>query len=272
MDAALDLLLLKVSIAPAFIGLLSWIAQRYGHRTAGWLVALPVNTGSVLLVLALTEGTPFASGAALGALLGVVSLSVFSIGYARSTHRFTWPICLAIAAASFTVSTAILTKVPEIVELDLAAAVAALIGVLALLPKPGRSVSAPPAPGWEIPLRMLTAALLVLTITTLASALGPQLSGLLSPVPVFTITLVIFTHSRYGPAPVLDFLAGLLYGMFGFAAFCAVAAVLIEPYGIAIGLSAGLAAFLAVFALARWLIPGASREGRSSSETSAPGS
>ena len=249
----LDVLLLKVAIAPVFIGVLSLIAQRYGHRAAGWLVALPVNTGSILLILTLTEGARFAATAALGALLGIVSIAAFSVGYSRSALRFTWPVCLGIAIAGFVVSTALLTQVPGLVLVDLAAAVAAVGVVLVTVPR-RESGLPPPAARWEIPLRMLTATLLVLGITTAAAGLGPQLSGLLSPVPIFTITLIIFTHSRQGPTPVFVFLVGLQYGLFSFAAFCAVAAVLLVPYGLAIALGGGLAAFLGVYAIVRTVL------------------
>jgi hypothetical protein len=268
-DVALEILLLKVAIAPAFIGLLSLIALKYGHRAAGWLVALPVNTGSILFVLALTQGADFAAHAALGALLGIVSLSAFSIGYARSALRFSWPVCLGVAVAGFVASTAALTFAPELVAVDLAAAVVAVATVLAVLPKRTEPPLPPPSPRWEIPLRMLTAAGLVVAITTAAQDLGAQLSGLLSPVPVFTITLVIFTHSRQGPTPILVFLGGLQYGMFSFAAFCATTAVLLVPFGIGVAIGGGLVAFLGVFALLR-ILSGAGSGVRGTSPGPAP--
>lgn len=250
-DVNLELLFLKVAIAPAFIGVVSLIALRYGHQAAGWLVALPINTGTIILILTLTEGTSFAATASLGALLGIVSISAFSIGYARSARHYRWPICLGIAGAAFIVATAVLSQVPELVVVDIVVVVVAILLVLAVVPRGDDTLLATPAPAWEIPLRMLTAALLVLVITTAAEGLGPQLSGLLSPIPVFTITLVIFTHSRQGPTPVFVFLRGLQYGLFSFAAFCAVVAVLLVPYGLAVAMGAGLAAFLGVYALVR---------------------
>jgi hypothetical protein len=251
MDLDLELLLLKVAIAPAFIGILSLIALRYGHRAAGWLVALPVNTSTVIFILTLTEGPTFAASAALGALLAIVSLSAFTIGYALSAARYRWPTCLGVAAAGFVVSTLVLDQVSEFVIVAFVGSVLAVVIVLAVLPKRDELAKATPAPRWEIPLRMLTAAVLVLGITTAAESLGPRLSGLLSPIPVFTVTLVIFTHSREGPAPVLVFLRGLQYGLFSFAAFCAVVAVLLMPYGLGIAMGAGLGAFLGVFGLVR---------------------
>jgi hypothetical protein len=254
-DVDLELLLLKVAIAPAFIGVVSLIALRYGHRAAGWLVALPINTGTIVFILTLTEGAAFAATASLGALLGIVSLSVFSIGYARSALRYRWPVCLGVAAAGFVVCTLLLSQVPELVFIDLVGSVLAVLLVLAVVPKRDESLLAAPAPRWEIPLRMLTAALLVLVITTVAESLGPQLSGLLSPIPVFTITLVLFTHSRQGPTPVFVFLRGLQYGLFSFAAFCAVVAVLLVPYGLTVAFIAGLASFLGVYGLVRAMLP-----------------
>jgi len=250
-NASLDILLLKVTIAPIFVGIVSLAALRYGQRFAGWLVALPANTGTILFILTLTEGAAFASSAALGALLGIISVSAFTIGYARSAVRFRWPICLGLAIAAFVASTLLLSHAPEIVAVDLFGAVLAVAVVLVVLPKRGKSVPPTTSPKWEIPLRMLTAAILVVVVTTVAANLGSQLSGLLSPIPVFTITLVVFTHSEQGPAPVFVFLEGLQYGLFSFAAFCAMVAVLLEPYGLAVAFGAGLAAFLGVYGLLR---------------------
>lgn len=254
MSSNFDILLLKVAIAPAFIGLVSFIALRYGHRAAGWVVALPITTGTILLVLTETRGTAFASSAALGALLGIVSICAFTIGYARSAPRYPWLVCLGVAAAGFVVSTLVLSRVPELVLVDLVGSVLALCVVLVVLPKPTGSAKATQLPGWEIPLRMLTAAVIVLVITTAAENLGSQLSGLLSPLPVFTITLVIFTHSREGPTPVFVFLRGLQYGLFSFAAFCAVVAVLLVPYGIGIAFAVGIGALLGVYAVVRTVL------------------
>ena len=254
MDTSAELLLLKVVIAPAFVGLVSVIAIRYGPRAAGWLVALPINTGTIVLILAITEGATFAASTALGALLGIVSISAFNIGYARSARRFHWPVCLGVAIAGFAVSTLLLTRVPELVLLDLFGAVLSVVVVLAVLPQSAEPATTNPAPVWEIPARMLTAVLLVVVITTVAGSLGPQLSGLLSPIPVFTITLVIFTHSREGPGPVFVFLGGLQYGLFSFAAFCTVVGLLLEPEGLGVAMGAGLAAFLGVYWVVRTLV------------------
>ncbi len=254
MDTSVELLLLKVAIAPTFVGIVSLVALRYGPRAAGWLVALPINTGTIVFILALTEGLAFAASTALGALLGIVSISAFCVGYARSALHFRWPVCLGVAVAGFAGSTVLLTRVPELVLLDLGAALLSSVVVLVVLPKIGSAAPAIPSPRWEIPARMLTAVLLVVGITTVAGNLGPQLSGLLSPIPVFTITLVIFTHSRQGPMPVLVFLEGLQYGLFSFAAFCAVVAVLLEPDGLAVAMGAGLGAFLAVYWVVRTVL------------------
>lgn len=253
MNAAIDLLALKLVIAPAFVGILSLIALRYGHRAAGWLVALPINTGTIVLILTLTEGPGFAATAALGALLGIVSLSGFVVGYARSAARYRWPICLGIAIGGFAVSTVVLSQAPEFVPADLAGAVGAVMVVLALVPRREEPLPPPSTPRWEIPVRMLTAALLVLTITTAAAGLGPRLSGLLTPIPVFTITLVIFTHSRHGPAHVFVFLDGLLNGLFSFAAFCTVVGLLLVPLGLLPAFALGLVAFLGVYVVVRWI-------------------
>jgi len=254
MSAALELALLKVAIAPAFIGIVSLVQFRLGEQKAGWLVALPVNTGTIVAVLALTQGLAFASSTAGGALGGVISLSAFVAGYAISARRLSWRPCLAVACAAFAGSTAILSGVTPTLAVGVVAAVAACFVVLPSIRVHQDSPPRGTPPRWEIPLRMLTAGCLVLGVTTVATTLGPRLSGLIAPVPVFTITLVAFTHSKHGVGPIFRFLRGLMSGMMSFAGFCAVTAVLVVPLGVALAELLGLVVFVALYPFTHWVV------------------
>ena len=251
MDVYLELVLLKVAVAPAFVGAVSLIALRFGQRFAGWLVALPVNTGTIVVVLAMTEGPTFAASAASGALAGVISLSAFVAGYALTAHRHSWFTCLAAASAAFTASTLVLSRASLPLALGVAGALLSILVVYPAIRTSDGSRAERAVPRWEIPARMLTAGGIVLAITTSAGSLGAQLSGLLAPIPVFSITLVAFTHSRQGAAPVFEFLRGLVYGLVSFAGFCTATAVLTIPYGIATAVAVGLTVFVGVYLLMR---------------------
>jgi hypothetical protein len=67
-----------------------------------------------------------------------------------------------------------------------------------------------------------------------APLLGPQLTGLLAPFPVYAAILTVFAQPRRGPAAAGGVLRGLLLGLYAFATFFLAVATLITPLGIAL--------------------------------------
>lgn len=241
----MSLLLLKLVITPSLIGAASLAGRKWGHSISGWLVALPLTTGPIAFLLALTHGTAFAANAAAGTLTGGLSLAAFVLLYARLCPRWRWLPTLAAATLGFGLMTAILQRITfPLVPLWIAVS-AAFFVVLQLLPRLSASVPAPEAlpaeaqhaevlrSRWDIPLRMTIATAFVLLITGLASTLGPHLTGLLSPFPLFTATLAAFAHHQQGAAAAIKVLRGLLMGLFSYASFFFALALLLQPAGIA---------------------------------------
>jgi len=89
---------------------------------------------------------------------------------------------------------------------------------------------------------MVVATVFVLLLTALAPVLGPYLSGLLSPFPLFGAVLVVFVHRSEGATSAMKLLRGLLFGLFAPAGFFMVLCALIEPLGIGLGFAAALVA------------------------------
>jgi hypothetical protein len=71
-----------------------------------------------------------------------------------------------------------------------------------------------------------------LLLTAIASGLGPQLSGLVTPFPIFGSVLAPFAHRQQGAGAATQFLRGLALGMFGFASFFLVVGALLRSAGI----------------------------------------
>jgi hypothetical protein len=88
-------------------------------------------------------------------------------------------------------------------------------------------------PRWDIPLRMVVATTFVVTLTAFAAVLGPQLSGLITPFPVFAVVLAVFAHHQQGAQAAIQVLRGLGLSLFGCAAFFLVVGSLLP--GLAIG-------------------------------------
>jgi hypothetical protein len=66
---------------------------------------------------------------------------------------------------------------------------------------------------------MLVATLFVVVLTQAADYLGPTWSGILTPFPIMTSTLAVFTHSQQGGDAAARILYGLLLAGYGFVAF-----------------------------------------------------
>jgi hypothetical protein len=81
---------------------------------------------------------------------------------------------------------------------------------------------------------MVIATSIVLLLTASAPLLGPQLTGLLSPFPVYAAILTVFAHRQHGPVAAVSVLRGLLLGLYAFATFFLVVATLLTSLGIAL--------------------------------------
>src|SRR5882762_6322328 len=92
---------LKLALMPLLLLLVSWISRRYGPRVAGLLTGLPVVSGPVSVFLATGSGAKFASGAAPGALSGLVGVGAFCGAYAWASRHSSWPRALAWGLAGF---------------------------------------------------------------------------------------------------------------------------------------------------------------------------
>lgn len=229
----MNTLILKLVLTPALIGIASLAGRRWGSSVSGWLVGLPLTSGPIAFFLALSSGLSFATAAAAGILIGTVSPAAFSLAYARLAHRHGWlPAfmagCLAFGAATFALQFLLLP-----IGFLYLIALAALALTLQLLP--ARATDTPIAaapPRWDLPARMLVATAFVVLLTASAPALGPHLTGLLSPFPIYASILAIFAHRAQGPGAAVSVLRGLLLGLFAFASFFLILGTLLEPLGI----------------------------------------
>src|SRR5262249_186512 len=74
-------------------------------------------------------------------------------------------------------------------------------------------------PKWDIPARMVVATTYVVLLTTIAPRIGPYLTGLLSPFPLYAAILAVFAHRLQGPSQAVRVVHGLTAGLFGFGIF-----------------------------------------------------
>ncbi len=226
------MLVFKLLLTPTLIVLVSLAGRRWGPAVSGWLVGLPLTAGPITLFLALNLGTPFASHAAQGTILGLVSLAGFCLFYSWLSDRAGWLWCLLAGWAVFFSLTLALERVSLPLIVSFLAVVGLLVIVLKLLPSSHSRVPIANPPPWELLLRMVVATVFVVILTGIADSLGPQLSGLLSTFPMYASILTAFTHHFQDAAAARRLLRGLIAGIFTFAVFFLLIAALLERLGI----------------------------------------
>ncbi len=225
-------------LMPPLIAGVTMAVRKWGEGLGGWIGGFPWVAGPISFFIALEHGAGFAASTITSALLGSVGTMCFALVYASLSSRLRWfPTVLLSYGAFFVVALLSLGR-----DISLTAGVGLNLIVLTLVlyffPKPKTKGDFKKQPSWDIPLRMLVATLFVVMLTQAADYLGPTWSGLLTPFPIMTSTLAVFTHSQQGSDAAIRILYGLLLAGYGFVAFLVGVAWLVPqmPIGVAYGI------------------------------------
>jgi hypothetical protein len=248
------LLLLKLILTPLLIGSISVAERRFGPAVSGWLVGLPLTSAPVALFLALEQGTAFASRVAQGTLMGIISQAAFCVVYAWLSFRVNWLGCWLAGWGVFFTATFVFTHISPPLPLAFVGVVGCLLVVLLLWPRQRGQVAETKPPAWDIAGRMLVATGFVLGLTGVAPVLGPRLSGLLSPLPIFATIFAVFTHHLQGATVARQVLHGVVISSFACAVFFLVVAGLLTRWGVVATFSVALVAALLTQGCALWVV------------------
>jgi hypothetical protein len=230
----MNILALKLILAPLIIGGASLAGRRWGPAVSGWLIGLPLTSGPVVLIVALSHGAAFAAPTVLGTLSGGFSLVAFCLSYAWLALRFGWPVAITGSMLCFALVTVLMQNLILPLAPVFVLVVALIVAGLWLMPRGEQLVAREEKPGgWDIPVRILIGTGFILGLTGLAPFIGPRLTGLLSTIPLYTAILTVFAQRLHGPAGAGSVLRGLLFGLFGFSGFYLVLALVLERMDLA---------------------------------------
>ncbi len=239
------ILLFKLILTPILIAAATLSGRRWGPGVSGWLIGLPLTSGPVSLILVLQNGPPFAAASAVGVLGGVASNCVFCLTYSLCAGRVGWVASSSVSVVSF-FAAAFLWRLVDLPAWPTFALVVGVISVVLFFMPRGTAAAEPESPpAWDLPARMVIAAGFVFGLTSAAGILGPQLSGLLSPFPIFGLILAAFAHRNQGARAAGRLLRGVVIGSFGFVVFFLVVALLVTrvpvPWTFVLAAAAALA-------------------------------
>ena len=243
----------KLVVTPAVVVLSTLAGRRFGRIASGWIVGLPLTSGPIAAFFAIEHGRRFAAGAGVGSLGGAIAEVAFCTTYAAAARRTAWRGSALAASCAFAVTAVVLRllapgpETEDVVVLS-AAAVAALLAGLRLVPHvellPNGAEVLPSR--YDLPFRAVTATVFLLALTALATALGPQLAGLVAVYPLYTVVLTAFAHAHGGEAEAVQVLRGLIVGLYSFVCFYTVLPLLLVRTGITPAFAAAFGASLLV--------------------------
>ena len=220
------MLVFKLLLTPLFIALISLADRRWGAKVGGWLVGLPLTSAPVTLFITLELGTTFASHVASGVLMGLISQAIFCITYGWLSLWVNWVGSWLIGWGAFFAATFAFEQISPPLPLVFLGIISSLFLALFLWPKPGGQEVSTQAPAWATIGRMVMATTFVLVLTSTANLLGPHLSGLLSPLPIFATVFAVFAHKLQGARAARQVLHGVVVSSFA----CAVFFLLVAEY------------------------------------------
>lgn len=243
----MNILVLKLILAPVIIGSASLAGRRWGPAVSGWIIGMPLTSGPVIFFVAISHDVTFAVNASLGTLSGGFSLVAFCLVYAWMAMSFNWVISIAGSLLAYGTITAWMQGMTfPFVPLFLSVFAAILLGMRSM-PKEMDIEWVESKPGaWDIPSRILIGTSFILLLTGIAPFIGPRLTGLLSTIPLYTAILTIYAHRLQGGMGAGHVLRGLLHGLFAFLGFFIALCSLLPHAGIAVSFTSAIIVALLV--------------------------
>ncbi len=219
---------------PSVIALVTLAIRRWGNRAGGLIGSMPWIAGPILLFFILEQGKAFGIHSIQGSMTGILALISFCFSYSAISRKLTWLPTLLLSYGIYTITALFFNYLQLNLWLSYGVVLGCVLLALRFFPVPGNMTITPKRLPFDIPIRMLVATLFVLIITGLAAVLGPNWSGILTPFPILTSILAIFTHTLQGSDATILTLRGLLIGLLGFTTFLFLQAYLLPEFSVAI--------------------------------------
>lgn len=207
---------------PSVIALITYISKKWGDSLGGVVAGLPWVAGPIIYFIAIERGHQFAIDSIPGLMAGVISWFSFLVVYILLGIRYNPIISLSIGyIIYFAIGFFINLLIPSFsIHFWYVTALLFTLIVLYFFPGANHAIQQEERKlSFEIPLRMIAATFFVLAITFFSEMLGPDWSGILTPFPVLTTILAIFTHYTRGIKTTQQVFKGLMTGSVGFLTF-----------------------------------------------------
>lgn len=245
-------LLLRMTIAAAFVVSASFIAERTGPVIGGLVATLPISAGPSYVFLALDHDAAFIAQGALSSLPINAATIFMGLTYVVLAQRHNLVVSCGSAFAVWIAVASIIRMFDWTLTAGLAMNLIAF-GICIPLLAGYRDVKMPLVTRrwYDIPMRASLVATLVAIVVSTSGWVGPKISGIIALYPVVFTSIMLILHPRIGGPPTAAVLANSAWGLLGFGMAIAVLHLGAANFGSAIGLSLGLATCI-VWNLTLW--------------------
>ena len=193
-------LALKMAMTAGIVVAVSVVVERSGPFLGALIAALPTAAGAAYIILAAEHPPSFIAASALGSIASVPTVSIFALTYTLLAQRHGLLISLGLALLAWSAAAALLRLVGW-TTLGAVAFNAAVFAIAVPLSWRYRTVGRPPKflrTAFDIPLRALTAALVVVAVTAASDRIGSFASGLFALFPIVICCSIVILHPRVG--------------------------------------------------------------------------
>jgi uncharacterized membrane protein (GlpM family) len=193
-------LVLKMAMTATIVVIISVVVERSGPFIGALIAVLPTAASAAYIILAVEHPPAFIAASAVGSAAATAAVSIFAFTYTVLAQRHGVLVSVGVAIAVWFVGAAAL----RLVEWTPLTAILLNIVVFGtIVPLSWRyRTSGPPVKfmrtAYDIPLRALTAAIVVVVVTTASYSIGSFASGMFAVFPIVMCCSVVILHPRVG--------------------------------------------------------------------------
>ena len=227
----------KMVVTVAFVVVASWTAERAGAVVGALVATLPISAAPAYIFLAIDHDVEFIAAAALASLSANAANVAFCLAYTLVAQSRGLAVSLAGAVATWLAVTAVASWF----VVGLAGAIILNLIAFAICTPAARrfrDVVIPVAERYryDIPIRAGMVAVLVATVVTLSSRLGPLLTGALAVFPIVLTSMALIFQPRVGGPATAAITANGILGLAGYGLALVLLHVAAVPIGLAVAL------------------------------------
>jgi uncharacterized membrane protein (GlpM family) len=193
-------LILKMAMTAAVVVAVSVTVERSGPFLGALIAALPTAAGAAYLILALEHPPAFIAASAVGSAAATAAVSIFALTYAVLAQRHGLVVSVGLAVVAWFAAAAAL----HLIAWTPLTALALNVAVFAITVPLSRRyrTSGPPAKfmraAYDIPMRALSAAIVVAIVTSASYSIGSFASGMFAVFPIVMCASAVILQLRVG--------------------------------------------------------------------------